>query len=225
MSNDNTIKLINKNESAPKEFYIFLDFGDNIYDYVNQHNYCLSGVMISAALKRYLGEGNLTNYENGEIDYLPFVRTDMPNMFIPSAFILKTINEYNLEHNLEWYRRNNLKKYPSRFSSIFAFGDYESCKEVSKRHGWNLSSVKKFRLYEGLGELKKYVRIGKFNMEIISMLRGTPVMCFPIEDQEELYKKYWTGEGNTIIDFMGERIESGGIYEYLIEGMLEEVKD
>lgn len=225
MANDNTIKLINKEGYAPKEFYIFLDFGDNIYDHVNQHNYSLSGVMISTALKHYLGEGNLTNYENGEIDYLPFVRADIPNICTPSAFILKTINEYNLEHNLEWYRRNNFKKYPSRFSSIFAFGDYESCKEVSKKYGWNLLSVKKFRLSEKLGELKKYVRIGKFNMEIISILRSTPVIHFPIEDQEELYKKYWAGKGNTMVDFMGERIESGEIYEYLIEGILEEVND
>lgn len=224
MENDNTIKLVNKDEEAPKEFYIFQDFDSSIYDRINGNNYSLSHKMLSTAFKHCLTKQDFTSYKEGDIDYLPFIRADMSNVCKPSTFIQKTINYYDIEHNLEWYRRNNFKKYPSRFSSIFAFGDYESCKKVSQKYNsWSLSSVRKFRLFEDIKYLKEFVRIGKFNMEIVSLLRGVEISLFSREDQEILYKRYWEGKGNTSIEFLGEKSESGEIYEYLIEGMLEEV--
>ena len=30
--------------------------------------------------------------------------------------------------------------------SLYAFGDYESCKEVNRKYGWPLKTVKKFQL-------------------------------------------------------------------------------
>ena len=224
MSKNDAIKLINMDEDAPKEFYIFVDFAPNIYDNINRNNFSLSNRMVSAGfLHILLSKQNLINYEEGEVNHLPFVGVDMTNVCPPSTFILKTINNYNLEHNLEWFRRNYFKKYPSRFSSLFAFGDYESCKKVAQIHGWNLSSVKKFRISEDLGEYMKYVRIGKFNMEIVSLLRGVPALSFSREDQDVLYKKYWEGEETAIVKFGEEEIVSGTIYEYLIEGVLEEI--
>ncbi len=224
MLKHNPIKLINVDEDAPKEFYIFLDFYPNIYDDINKHNYSLTKKMVSTAFQHFLeSKENLINYEKGEVNYLPLTSVDRTNICPPSAFILKTINNYNLEYNLEWFRRNYFKKYPSRFSSLFAFGDYESCKKAAQIHNWTLSSVKKYRIYEDLGEYMKYVRIGKFNMEIVSLLRGIPASSFSREDQDVLYKKYWEGEETAIVKFGEKEFASGTIYEYLIEGILEEI--
>lgn len=224
MPKHNPIKLINIDEDAPKEFYIFLDFYSNIYDDINKHNYSLTKKMVSTGFQHlFLSKQNLINYEKGEVNHLPFASVDITNICPPSTFILKTINNYNLEHNLEWFRRNYFKKYPSRFSSLFAFGDYESCEKVAEIHKWNLSSVKKFKIFEDLGEIMKYVRIGKFNMEIVSLLRRIPASSFSREDQDVLYKKYWEGQETAIVKFGERERASGTIYEYLIEGVLEEV--
>ena len=50
------------------------------------------------------------------------------------------------EYALEYIRRKKYKKYPSRFSCLYAFGDYESCKKVSELKKWPLENVKKYKI-------------------------------------------------------------------------------
>lgn len=223
------MKLVNLQEETPEEFYIFQDYGKNIFDQINEHNYSLNKIIVSSGFKNLLITKNFQEYLNGDIDYLPFIK-NINYTNTPSAFMFKIINEYNIEHNLEFLRSKSFRKYPSRFSSIFAFGDYESCRQVSLKYNWDLNSVRKFRLLRECNDLNKCIRIGKFNMEIVSLLRGIDIASFDIADQENIYQRYWNGEGDICINIpvgiknnTRENLHSGVIYEYLIEGILKEI--
>lgn len=223
------MKLVNLQEEIPEEFYIFQDYGKNIFDQINEHNYSLNKIIVSSGFKNLLITKNFQEYLNGDIDYLPFIK-NINYTNTPSAFMFKIINEYNIEHNLEFLRSKSFRKYPSRFSSIFAFGDYESCRQVSLKYNWDLNSVRRFRLLRECNDLNKCIRIGKFNMEIVSLLRGIDIASFDIADQENIYQRYWNGEGDICINILvgiknntRENLHSGVIYEYLIEGILKEI--
>lgn len=166
----------------------------------------------------------LENYINGKQKYLPFVPSnEVP--FSPTSFSLNIVNNYTLEYNLELYRYANVNKYPSRLSAIYAFGDYETCKKVSELYeGWNINTVKKFKL-KSLNGLDELVRVSKHNMEIVSYMRGLDCRFFPIEDQNIIYEHYWNGRGNLTLEKNGITYDTGEIYEYLIEGILELVED
>jgi hypothetical protein len=210
---------MNTNEKAPDTFYVFLHFG-GLLGQMHKHNYQLAHKIFSAGLinletKAY----NYQDFIDGDINYLPYVSTGVP-VGTCSSFMMQTINNYYVEYCLEWFRKQNYKKYPSRFSGIYAFGDYESCEKVSQTHGWNLDSVKQFKLTSCL-------KIAKMNMEIVSFMRGIFLQGFSQKDQELMCKAYWDGLENfqAISPIIGGEnvLESGCIYEYLIEGCLEEV--
>lgn len=226
------LKLSNGEEKIPEEFYVFLEYSSNMTDQVNQHNFSLSKRLCSSGFINLLTLKNFQEYLEGDIEYLPFIRSSV-RIQSPSAFMLKTINNYNIEYNLETVRKQFFPTYPSRFSSLFAFGDYDSCLQVASKYPscWNLDTVRKFKISEEAMKWKDFIRVGKFNMEIVSLLRGMNMVNFSAEDQAFICKKYWEGEGNvtinTVTDIkknMRRDYDSGVIYEYLIEGILEEAK-
>ena len=218
------MKTINTNQDIPDYFYVFLEF-NGVFDKINEHNYNLNHKISSSGMATLLDKTKTFDFINGDIDYLPFVRARETNNS-PSSFMMKIINEYNIEHNLEWCRRNYFKTYPSRFSGIFAFGDYHSCELVAKKYSsWNIQSVKKYRLVD-LGELNIGIKVAKLNMEIVSLLRGVNILSFSIEDQNQIYNHYWRGNGNLQVYApmtSQQNVQSEIIFEYLIEGILEEV--
>lgn len=212
----------------PEYFYIFLEFRNDIYGKINYNNFCINNQIVSPGMNLVIDPRKQKDYLEGDINYLPFVKGN-PDINSPSTFMLHTINEYNVEYCLEIARKKDFKKYPSRLSAIYAFGDYESCIKVSQKYGWKLDSVRKFRLIQNSG-CEKYYKIGRFNMEIVSLLRGVTIECFPTEDQEKIYKQYWEGSQNVSviipnIDNQKYKAESGMLYEYLIEGILECVEE
>lgn len=211
------MKTLNTGEDVPEILYVFLEFGGGIFDQINEHNYKLNHKLVSSGMSNCCDVQKENDFINGDIDYLPFVATDITTNS-PSSFMMKIINEYNIEHNLEWYRKTNFRKFPSRLSGLYAFGDYDSCIQVSQKYNWNMDSVRKLRLTSG----KKVV---KLNMEIVSMLRSIFIQTFSQEYQSIIYDRYWRGEGEISIQnpSSGETINSGVIYEYLIEGILEEI--
>ena len=83
------------------------------------------------------------------------------------------INDYMVEYDAELCRKYHYPQYPSRLSAIFAFGDYETCKEVDRKYDWDLSTVKKFRL-----NIDNLTRVIKVNMEIVSLMRTAYIRGF-----------------------------------------------
>ena len=216
------MKLINVDEEIPEYFYVFLNFNNSL-GHMHLNNFNLTKSISSGLINNMFNNTYLENYINGMQKYLPFVPSnEVPSS--PTSFSLNVVNEYTLEYNLELYRYVNVNKYPSRLSAIYAFGDYETCKKVSELYGWNINTVRKFRLKELKG-LEKLVRVSKHNMEIISYIRGLDCRSFPIKAQNIIYEHYWKGKGNLTLEKNGETYSTGEIYEYLIEGIIELVED
>ena len=219
------MKTINTNEEIPEYFYVFLNFR-GIYDKANERNYNLTKKITSTGFsnlnsKLYSAESFL----NGDIDYLPFKSKGEYNYMI-SSFMMNRIHNYNIEYNLERYRKLNRRNYPSRFSGIFAFGDYETCRINADKNNWNINEVKKFRLLRN----ERFNKVAKLNMEIVSLLNGINISAFSIKNQDYIYNTYWSGGGSIQVEdrslLQKEPVihNSGVIYEYLIEGCLEEVE-
>ena len=214
------MKTMNTNEEIPEYFYVFLNF-NGIHNEINGHNYNLSKRILST------GIGNVSSklydakaFYDGDIDYLPFVRTNK-ELFMISSFMKNKIHNYNIEYNLEYYRKLHYKNYPSRFSGVFAFGSYEACEQISMKYPkwWNIEEVKKFRLVRN-NPLNK---IAKLNMEIVSLLNAVDISAFSIESQNSIYNTYWSGGGSVQVERRS-ILQKDVIYEYLIEGCLEEVE-
>lgn len=66
-------------------------------------------------------------------------------------------------------------------------------------------------------------------MEIVSLMRHAYKIS-TFESDYEVWQHYWSGQGNLALqipdrDFKPQRIESGVIWEYLIEGALELIRE
>ena len=216
------MKLCNMDEEFPEYFYIFLNYNGILGD-ANWNNLNLTRRIDSGLINNIYNEQFLLDYLSGTQDYLPFI----PNAKCPkspTSFVLNIVSYYSLEYNLELYRKNNVGKYPSRLSAIFAFGDYETCIKVSKKHKWPLSEVRRFKLKD-LERNNNLIRVSKHNMEIVSLMRGLDCRFFSGVNQNKIYEQYWNGNGNLKIIQNGKEYETGEIFEYLIEGVLELVED
>ena len=151
---------------------------------------------------------------------------------VPSSHMLAVVNGYTTEYELERYRYNNFKTFPSRFSCVYAFGDLESCELASKYYGWDLSKVKKFKIFDSTKygiDLSSMVKICKCNMEIVTYMWNHDLQYFPIEERQKFCEAYWLGRGAVASSMQdidtGHEIttNSGVLYEYLIEGILDEI--
>ncbi len=211
---------MNKDEACPEIFFIFV----NRLNPITCHNLKFTKCFHSAAFTNCLMDSDfLQKYQDGTAKYLPFIPNGL-DVKIFSPYMLSAINDYRVEYDCEVYRKHHYPLFPSRLSSIFAFGDYESCKKVSEKYKWNLQEVKKFRLIKH--ELNRVV---KANMEHISLARHAYKIS-TIQSAHELWKSYWDGDSEFSLelpthDFKRQIISSGLIWEYLIEGKVELYED
>lgn len=200
----------------PKIFYIFCD----THNLVTYHNLKYGKSFSSAGfVEAHFNEDSKKRYLEGTATYLPYERTQ-PSVNTISPFMLTAMNEYRIEHDAEHVRLKYFPQLPSRLSAVYAFGDIDTCREVSDKWGWDLSSVKQFELVPN--ELNRVVRV---NMEVVSLARGVyKGATWGIEEIENIWKHYWSGNDNLspeIPDKESRRIVSSGvIWEYLIEGQL-----
>ena len=240
------MKLININENVPDEFFIFVNF-QNIQ---TRHNVEKTKCIFSSAFLQYIEEvdksfaskhlkGVITafdpinagkknfaaKYINGKVNYLPFSYNWDSDIDFISMFNHNITNEYQTEYNCELHRYYNFPKYPSRLSSCYAFGDYESCKLVSQKYGWKLDTIRKFKLIP-----HEKNRVAKVNMEIISLQRlANNISMQDITTLNQVWSWYWNGNGELELELPGHSglrhiYKSGEIWEYLVEGILEIVE-
>ena len=224
------MKLLNIDEEAPNEFYVFVGLGKSMSSRANYHNYKLSKkIMSSGIINLTFKTEKKQDFINGDITYAPFV-PNKTTFDSPTSHLLGVINGYQVEYILEYYRP---KKCPSRFSCVYAFGDYESCVKASQLYKdmFDLSKVKKFRLKTDNQELKECTKIAKCNMQIVTLMWKSEITTFGAEGIESMAKAYWNGKGEvfterqSIDDGAYYRDRSDVLYEYLIEGVLEEIEE
>jgi len=202
----------------PETYYIFV----SRYDRMAVHNLKFTKTFISAAYTYCtMDKDFLRKYLDGTATYLPYLRAN-PDLMVPSPYQMTAINDYRVEYDAEYYRLLRFPTYPSRLSAIFAFGDFETCEEVSRKYGWDLSTVRQFKLIRD-----DLTRITKVNMEVVSLARTAyRHSASDIETIEYIWNHYWSGAGNlqleipNIQDFGRQVLASGEIWEYLIEGSL-----
>lgn len=224
------MKLLNIDEESPKIFYIFIGQGKNIYSQINYHNYKLNKTIMSSGITGIITQQDkIKDFIDGNIIYAPFIpnKTTLNN---PSSHSMTVVNGYNAEYILEYVRANNFKTYPSRFSCVYAFGDYESCKIASKWYGWDLKNVKRFKIKKNDNILDSCVKIVKCNMEIVTRMWNCDIASFEPESINKIAEAYWSGVGQIATERqdidtgLSTQKISSVLYEYLIEGILEEVE-
>jgi hypothetical protein len=160
----------------------------------------------------------------GKVRYLPYELCQMDQLTI-SPYFLSAINDYRVEYDAEVYRFKYYPLYPSRLSAIYAFGDYETCKVVSKKYKWDINSVEKFNLIDF-----PLTRIVKVNMEHVSLARQAYRIAAMSEAEiNSIWNSYWSNFGNIKIElpavgFTRNIYDSGVIWEYLIEGTVKHIE-
>lgn len=227
---DAFMKLINVDEECPEIFYVFIGLGSSIYSKINYHNYKLNNLLVSGGFKNLeISNIDINDFIKGNVIYAPFVPNSTP-FYSPTSHLMNVINSYQVEYILEFYRK---KEYPSRFSCLYAFGDYESCEKANKLYPkmFDLSKVKKFRLKATNTNLDKCIKVAKCNMEIVTRMWNCDISSFDNESISRVSNAYWAGVGQiaterqNIEDGLYTQIISDVLYEYLIEGILEEIID
>jgi hypothetical protein len=210
------MKLINSSENSPEIFYIFV----NQFNLMTEHNYKLTKTFCSGAVTSCsISKEFAIKFISGKANYLPYEPCGCDNVS-PSPYLLSAINDYRIEYDAEVFRENNYSLYPSRLSALYAFGDLESCNIVSEKYHWDINSVKKFKLKDW-----PLTRIAKVNMEHVLLLRHAYRIA-KMQDIDHLWDKYWSGFGEICLElpskgFTREQYKSGVIWEYLIEGIVE----
>jgi hypothetical protein len=200
-------------------FFIFI----NESNFVTKHNFRLTQQLSSSAITSCIFDHNLLKkYLAGQIDYRPFTLDESnKNLQNNPHWDLKTVNPfliYSIKNNylqeldFENYRSTSFPTYPSRMSSIFAFKDEISCLKASQNYKWDIKTVHKFKIIPN-----PLTRIIKCNMEIISTANR---FYSQINDKikQILWENYWEGHGNLKFKINDQQIETGEIFEYLIEG-------
>ena len=225
------MKLLNIDEEVPEVFYIFVGQGKNIHCQINFHNYKLRKVIISSGFEGiFANQDKIKDFIDGNIDYAPFI-PNKTTLSVPSSHTMSVVNGYNTEYILDYIRRMNYRKYPSRFSCTYAFGDYESCEKASKWYGWDLNKVKKFKLKQTNSILDSCIKIVKCNMEIVTRMWNCDIITFDQPSIDRIATDYWNGVGAVATETKD--IDTGlctqkvsdVLYEYLIEGILEEIEE
>lgn len=229
------MKVMNVNESVPEIFYVFIGQGKNLQSQANYINYKLTKRIISSGFNSIIASPeNIINFIDGNINYAPYI-PNKTTLNVPSSHMLSVVNGYTTEYALESYRYNNFKRFPSRFSCIYAFGDWQSCELANKYYGWELKDVKKFKLKDfsevncNIKFPNEAIKICKCNMEIVTYLWNHDLQFFPPEEGYKFCAYYWNGGGEVASEKLNINTKqkiitnSGVLYEYLIEGILEEV--
>lgn len=223
------MKVQNINEEIPDIFYVFIGLGKSSYSQVNYHNYQLSHRLISSGFSSLLAEPQkISDFIEGNIKYAPFDFTGK-TLSSPSSHMMNIINSYQVEYILECYRPKN---FPSRFSCLYAFGDYESCLKACKLYPkiFDISKLKKFRLRKFNNDLDKCIKVVKCNMEIVTRMWNCDISLFSVDSTRKIANAYWSSHGKVATEIKD--IKTGLVtqcvtdvlYEYLVEGILEEIQ-
>jgi hypothetical protein len=211
------MQFVNIKETAPEVFYIFV----SQTNLLAQHNLKFTKQFSSGTVFDWGTPEFVERYNNGTVDYLPFIINGNKTCHTLSAFENSITAEYRVEYNAEMQRHLHFNLCPSRLSAIYAFGSYAECEKVSKKYGWDLSSVKRFKVLD-----YPLTRIAKVNMEIVSLDRYAQIvaMC-----DGHMIEATWAAYGNGIGEIEMELptvngrqvFKSGLIWEYLIEGVVQ----
>lgn len=213
------VRLLNVDEEVPSLLWIVV--GTNP---VTVHNLTVTGGFSSAGVMHAAtSTKNAIRYLEGDLDQLPFV----PNPdVIPgtSMFAMSTMAPYRVEYNAEMSRRGDRasRRYPSRMSCIYAFGDVNSLRKACDLYGWDRAAARQFRIVHG-----PFTRVVKANMEIVSLMRAAEtISSFGPDEQAAIWHHYWCGGASLTLEmpgpaFMPRPVESGVIWEYLVEGRVE----
>lgn len=210
----NGTKLLNIDKEIPQQFYILVDMNNPI----TKHNIERTGGFSSGAVANwYLPSNFRSKYFEGTVNYLPFILNMEHDFGGISMFCNNITSDYRVEYNCELYRKSKFKFFPSRFSTLYAFDSWNTCLEVQKKYKWWGCTAMPFKLEPG--EFNRVIRV---NMEIISLCRYlNNRMTLDSEIQNTIWNHYWSGKGDIKIQVdEGEIVNSGIIWEYLIEGRL-----
>jgi len=210
------MQLINIQESAPEIFYIFV----SQTNLMAQHNLKFTKQFSSGTVFDWSNPEFVERYNNGAVDYLPFIINQNKTCHVLSAFENSITAEYRVEYNAEMQRYLHFNLCPSRLSAIYAFGSYSECETVSKKYGWDLSSVRQFQIIDS-----PLTRIAKVNMEIVSLDRyAQRISMCDGPTIEVTWAAYWKGMSGIEVELPtveGRQVfRSGLIWEYLIEGVV-----
>lgn len=207
---------------VPTELFVFVNFSNPI----TEHNFKFTKQFWSSmATCAATDPASFVPYFSGEKGVFPFLPND--NFNIPySPFCLNSVSSYRVEYDAELFRLEVSKFSPSRLSAVYAFGDLDSCKKASAMYGWDMRTVRKFKLRLDDERLTNITRVAKVNMEIISLARyAYAVSMLQDETLDAIWKTYWSGGGEIELDLpdvAGKRnkCKSGIMWEYLIDGVL-----
>ena len=203
-------KTINTQENIPEILYVFQLYSNSPLGRSYNDYYLSTKEIKSAGISNLFCSEKKALFENGDIVYNNIL--DDKFSVLLSKFGYENLNN-EFEYCLEQYRKENFKNYPSRLSSIYAFGDLETCRLVSSIYRWNMNEIKTFKV-------KELYSACKVHMEIVSILKDN---FQSISNIEYYYEKYWRGEKIDDIHLNNTKISVAPIYEYLIEGVLEEI--
>lgn len=209
--------LLNIKSDIPESFYIFVDPRNFIAKQALESTKTFSS---SAYTKCKYDESFLQKYLRGEVKYLPY-KKNKQELDIFSPFYRSVINNFEVEYDAECSREKYYPLYPSRLSAVYAFGDYQTCIKVSKKHNWDLRTVKKFKLVNN-----KLTRVVRVNMQIVSMARNIyEDAIFDKKMKEMLWKNYWSGVSYVPVysyykNYPPSNMKVDDIFEYLVEGSL-----
>jgi hypothetical protein len=102
-----------------------------------------------------------------------------------------------------------------------------ACRRVSRRYGWDISSVRRFCLVD-LGSFNELVGVSRHNMELVLLLRSCDPSRVPAGECDGIARAYWEGEDALLEDVLeGLGPEVAGampaepLHEYLVMGVLE----
>jgi len=208
--------------SHPTIYYVFLDMAN----VVCHQNIRVTKSIVSAGFSSANAEPSFRDdYLSGSADYFPFIPNQNLKPQFTSSFNLAATSLYTVEYNAERTRRELFPLAPSRLSAVFAFATEDDCSRASSLYGWNLSSVRRFRLIP-----HPLNRVARVNMEIVSLMRFIqPRASFDEAQIRAVWSHYWNGRGAFDVELpvikngslVRQTISAGEIWEYLIEGRLD----
>ena len=204
---------------------IFLVFADTS-NMVCWHNLRFTKSIISSVFAAAASDPEFREaYIRGTATYVPFVPNANRSVGFVSLFTMHATSEYEVEYDTEYLRYHEFPTLPSRLSAVYAFKREEDCLKAHELYHWDLSLLRRFRLIRD-----PLTRVHCANMEIVSLMRYVyPRAGWSREDRDRIWRQYWSGGGSLNVEIPIIRegaphrqwVESGEIWEYLIEGRLE----
>ncbi len=204
----------------PADIFIFVDQTSM----ATRNNFQLHKLFTSRFAEPLQTEEGRNAIDSGEIEPLPFKQNPDQYPFL-SPFVLRITTELWIEHEAERLRRSVAPLAPSRLSGVYAFDDEATCRTVSAKYGWDLSTVWRFHVNTRLAW-----RAARVNMEVVSLMRTVYRLASWGTDMANLiWTHYWSGGENLQLEVpaasgpLGSRrevVNSGVLWEWLIEGQV-----